>query len=972
MKADTSKIKRRVSVILLIAVVIAALFLLLLNFVTDWLWFKEVGYTGVFLTKIVNQLKFGVPLFIILSVLMNAYLRALRRGYFRKIKSKEETDQKRLALYTNIISLVFGAVASVAVIRNLWFELLQFANSTDFGIKDPIFNLDISFYIFRYEFLYELNEMLIGIIVLFVLATLVYYMILLAMHSPDMFEEDEAEPIEDGKFTGGAAAETEEAKGPFPENSPLGKLFNSAAKKKPKRRTERKVSQSNMNQLMQIASGQLISLGIVFFLMVAFHFFLMQFDLLHAHTGIVYGAGYTDVKVTLWVYRILIALALVGAVTTTVGILRRKIKVLVIVPVAMVVIGLAGGGLAAFVQNVIVSPDEINKESEYLGYNIEYTQYAYDVDDVDVRDYAADNSLKAEDVRNNQETVTNVRINDYEPVETFYNQTQSIRQYYQFYDTDVDRYWLNGEYTQTYLSVREIDESKISDTWLNQHIKYTHGYGLALSRVDQITASGQPEVIVRNIPPQSSASELTIERPEVYFGELTNNYIIVGTNEDEFDYPDGQENKYSRYEGTAGIRLNLLNRLMFSIRESSLKLLVSTNVSGDSRIIINRNIMDRAMTIMPWLSYEDDPHGIIADGKIYWIIDAYTTSRFYPYSEPYSGQLGDSNYIRNSVKVVIDAYNGTVDYYIVDPDDPIAQTYKKIFPNLFKDFSAMPEEIKAHIRYPHALFSIQADVYGKYHMEDVKVFYQNEDIWEVSHEIYGREERKIVPNCFMLKLPGEDNAEFVSMLPYSPASKQNMTALLLARNDGEDYGELVLYRFPKSRTVYGPMQIEAQIDQNTEISQDFSLWSQAGSTYSRGNLFVLPMGESLLYVEPIYLEASNTAIPEVKRVIVAYNDRIAYEPTLMEALYDLFGKGIDPDAKPDDPSSGDDEPGEDEGDVTVEQHIANAAKAFDDAQAALRSGDWAAYGEYMKILEQELKALEGNIADTEGDTDAGL
>ena len=963
MKKSKTNRTRRVSIILLAVVVILALFLLLLNFITDWLWFKEVGYTGVFLTKLVNQLKFGIPIFIILTVLMDVYLNALRRGYFKKIKSREETDQKRLALYTHLLSLLFGIIVSVMVIRNLWFELLQFANSTDFGIKDPIFNLDISFYIFKYEFLFELNEMLIGIIALFVLATILYYLILLTMHSPDVFEEDEAEPIEDGKFTGEAQAEEQQkASSPFPENSPLGQIFKNVniKKKAPKPKRDRRISQSNLDQILKIASGKLVFLGIIFFLMLGFHFFLRQFELLHAHTGAVYGAGFTDVNVTLWVYRLLIALAAVGAVTTTVAITKKKIKLLAVVPIVMVVIGVAGGGIAAFVQNVIVSPDEINKESEYLGYNIEYTQYAYDIDDVDVRDYAADNSLTAEDVRNNQETVTNVRINDYEPVATFYNQTQSIRQYYKFFDTDVDRYWLNDEYTQTYLSVREIDESKISDTWLNQHIKYTHGYGLALSRVDKITASGQPEVIVRNIPPQSSAKEIAIDRPEVYFGELTNNYIIVGTNEDEFDYPDGQENKYNRYEGTAGIKLNLLNRVMFSIRESSLKLLVSSNVTSDSRIIINRNILDRAMTIMPWLSYENDPHGLIADGKIYWLIDAYTTSKYYPYSEPYTGNLGDSNYIRNSVKVVIDAYNGTVDYYIVDPEDPIARTYQKIFPNLFKDFSEMPEEIKAHIRYPHSLFSIQADVYGRYHMEDVKVFYQNEDIWEVSHEIYGREERKTEPNCFMLKLPGERSAEFVSMLPYSPASKQNMTALLMARNDGEEYGELVLYRFPKSKTIYGPMQIEAQIDQNTRISQDFSLWSQAGSTYSRGNLFVIPMGQSLLYMEPIYLEASNTAIPEVKRVIVAYGDKIAYEPTLMEALHDLFGSGIDPDSEKED-----DGQESDTGEETVEDHIAKASEAYEKAQEALKNGDWAAYGEYMKTLEQELKALESSLEPVE-------
>ena len=947
-KGANKKSKVTAGIILVLVLLISA-FLLGLNFMTDWLWFSEVGYVSVFITKIVTQLKYGIPIALVLTLLMALYLHGVKRGYFKHIKSREETNLKRLSLYTNILSLIFGIVIAIYFMQNMWFEFLEFLNSTNVGKSDPLFNLDISFYLFKYEFLNKLNELLIGVVALFFGATLLYYMILMTMHSPDVFEEDEAIPIDNEPKT--------------EEKDPIKGLFSKLGMKGPKiAKPERNISKSNMSGLMKIASKQLIILLVVFFIMLGIKFLLMQFELLHAHTGVVYGAGYTDVKVTLLVYRILMVLAGIGAVLSIVFGLSKKITRIAVVPILMVVVFVLGQLGANLVQNMIVAPDEINKESQYLANNIEYTQYAYGIDKVDIRDFAANTSLDAEAINKNDETMSNLRINDFQPVQTFYNQTQSIRQYYTFNDTDVDRYILDGEYTQTYLSVREIDETKINDTWINRHIKYTHGYGAAVSRVDTITASGQPDVIVKDIPPQSEAEELKIDRPEIYFGESTNDYIIVGTNEEEFDYPDGQENRYTKYEGTAGIKLNLLNRLMFAIKEGSMKLLVSTNVNSESRIIVNREITHRVAKIMPFLAYEDDPYAITVDGKIFWVIDAYTSSAYYPYSEPYSGQVGTANYLRNSIKIIVDAYNGTVDFYVVDDEDPIAMTYQKIFPKLFKNFDEMPEKVRSHIRYPHALFQIQADVYGRYHMNDVKVFYQDEDNWDVAHEIYGMEEAKIRSNYFVLKLPGETSAEFVSTLPYSPKGKQNMTALLLNRNDGDHYGELVLYRFPKSKTVYGPMQIEAQINQNTKISQDFSLWTNAGTAYSRGNLFVIPVEDSLLYIEPIYLNASNTAIPEVKRIIVAYGDRIAYEPTLREALISLFGSDIEKDDQTTPSGSQDD--GQDEGsdeDLPMDDQalIQAAAEAYDNAQAALKDGDWAAYGKYMEQLEQALDALRG-------------
>ena len=564
----------------------------------------------------------------------------------------------------------------------------------------------------------------------------------------------------------------------------------------------------------------------------------------------------------------------------------------------------------------------------------------------------------------NTETINNIRINDFDPTKQFYNQTQSIRQYYTFNDVDNDRYMIDGKYTQTYLATREIDESKISDSWLNRHLKYTHGYGITLSRVDKVAASGQPDVLIGNIPPESSVEEIQITRPEIYFGELSNEYVIVGTDEDEFDYPSGESNEYTRYEGDAGINMNFFNRLVFAVKEGSVKLLVSSNIDSDSKIIIHRNVMDRVRTIMPYLSYEDDPYMVTVDGKLYWMVDAYTESSNYPYSQPFDDERG-TNYIRNSVKVVVDAYNGDVDFYIVDEEDPIAATYAKIYPTLFKSGDQMPEGLKAHIRYPNSLLQIQADIYTRYHMEDISVFYLNEDQWDIAYEIYGTEQVQMTPTYYIAKLPGEERAEFFNSIPFTPKSKKNMTALMVARNDGDHYGELVLYQFPKSKTIYGPEQVEAQIDQNTEISKEFSLWNSSGTTYRRGNMFIIPINSSILYVEPVYLEATNSSIPEVKRIIVAYDDKIAYEETLAECLVSLFGdeaaSGIDSSGgSVNEQQSANEETGQGTSttsELSQTELIQKAASAYDNAQSALQQGDWAAYGEYMEELEDALSQL---------------
>lgn len=968
------KLEKKVSIIILIVVVVASLFLTLVGFISDFMWFKEMGYVAVFFTQLVTQLKVGIPTFIIVTGLVMLYLHHLRKSYFAKIASSEATDMKKLNRTTNWLAVAFGVVATVMSVTNLWFEILKFANSTDFDITDPLFSFDISFYLFKLEFLSQLNEILIGVIVGFVILTIVYYIILMTVRTPDVFKEEPvqgAETAEDSeeRYTGNANPFGGNPFGdnPFGGNNannakdPFSKIFESLTGKKVNARPikpKKQFDDGNFRQLMNIASGKITILGFIFFIMLAINFFLRQFDLLHAHTGVVYGAGFTDVNITLWMYRILCGLAILSAIMFIVQMGRKKYKSLLTVPVIMILVGLVGTGAGILIQNFVVSPDEINKESQYLERNIQYTQYAYQLDDVDIKAFAADNKLTASDINANVETINNIRINDFDPAQQFYNQTQSIRQYYTFHDVDVDRYMINGKYTQTFLTAREIDENKIDTSWLNRHLKYTHGYGATLSRVDKVTSSGQPDVLIGNIPPESEVKEIEITRPEIYFGELSNEYIVVNTDEKEFDYPDGQSNKYTMYEGKAGIKLNFFNRVLFSIKEGSLKLLVSSNIDSDSKIIIYRNVIDRVRKIMPHLSYEADPYMVAVDGKLYWMMDAYTTSSYYPYSEPIDGNTGSTNYIRNSVKVVVDAYNGDTNFYVVDEKDPIATTFQKIYPTLFKSFDEMPEGLKSHIRYPNYLFEIQASVYAKYHMEDVNVFYQREDMWDIASEIYGMEKKQMTPNYYIAKLPGEQKAEFFNSIPFTPKSKQNMTALMVARNDGENYGQLVLYQFPKSRTIYGPEQIEAQIDQNTEISKEFSLWSSAGTKYRRGNMFIIPINTSILYVEPVYLEATNSSIPEVKRIIVAYNDKIAYEETLADCLISLFGTKAQNGVSGSETTNPSQSGGEDSAaNMSARQLAELVQEYFTKAQNAQKNGDWAKYGEYLDKMEEYLNEL---------------
>lgn len=968
-KKNGKKSQKRLVIIITALIAVIAVIYALTDFITDILWFRQLGYLDVYFKEITTKLLLGAPMFIVAGGLSYLLLTVLRKNFYKSNSMEAaKLSPKKLKLTALAISGLCSLVFTIGVINDHWFEILEFINSSSFGVADPLFGKDVSFYVFRLEFLETLSRSATGFIIGLLVITAVYYMVLLVSSDPSAMSgvASAASAGPDGvyEFEAEPAGSHEEG---FPRiNFDFSKYENSDLKKR-------------LRSIVNVAQSELSLLAVLFFLSVALKYWLAQYDLLYGGTGACYGAGYTDINVTLNVYRAMMIFSVAAAVLIPLALKKRSIKLGAVAPALMVVVLVLGTVASGAVQNLIVAPDELDKESPYLQNNITYTRLAYDLADIRVEDYSAAGTLTKTDVLDNMETFSNIRINDFDPAKQFYNQTQSIRSYYSFNDVDVDRYYVNGEYTQVFLAAREIDSDRIEDNWLIKHLKYTHGYGLTLSRVDRVTASGQPAMMIDSIPPVSDVAEIQIDRPEIYYGETTNSYIITNTREDEFDYPSGESNVYCDYEGEGGIPLNFFNRLLFAIREGNLQILISTNINSQSRIHIARNIVQRVQSIAPFFYYDDDPCIIAADGQLYWMMSAYTTSEYYPYSEPF--QAGsEMNYIRNSVKVVVNAYDGSVDFYMVDDSDPIALTLGKIYPGLLKPLSDMPAGLRQHVLYPNTLFNIQAGVYQKYHMTDVAVFYQSEDLWSVSNEFYGQSTTRMTPNYFIMKLPGETEAEFVSTIPYTPSGKSNMTGILMARNDGENYGEIVLYRMPKDRIIYGPEQIEAQINQDAEITKEFSLWNNSGSSYLRGNMYAIPVNDTILYVEPIYLVSSAASLPEVKRVIVYYGSELAYASTLAEALDEIFGEGTGaPLSEPNPIEAGHQaaaairsgasvtpaqpQQPDDTQSVVVDVDPQTASLAvqalmlYDEAQMSLKNGDWAGYGEKMAELEALLQQM---------------
>lgn len=697
--------------------------------------------------------------------------------------------------------------------------------------------------------------------------------------------------------------------------------------------------------------GHLSVLGGLIVMAQAFGYWLSIFELNYSPRGQVVGASYTDVHAQIPAYTILIVIAILSGIVLLVNIRFRGWRLPAIALslwlAAAVLVGAVYPGL---VQQFRVAPNEVEAESPYIERNIEATRAAFGLDGIEVRAFPAEENLTAADIAANSRTVENIRLWDPNVAAQTYRQLQGIRPYYDFTDVDIDRYTIDGQLRQVLISARELDVSKLAaqaQTWVNRHLVYTHGYGFVVSPVSESTGQGYPRFIVRDIPPESD-TDLTLDQAAIYFGERSTEYAIAGTDLAEFDYPVGDSNAETSYTGSGGIELsNPLRRAAFALRLSAPQILLSGYIRPDSQMLFRRTITERIDTLAPWLYRDADPYPVIVDGRAMWVADSYTVSDRYPYSERYNG----INYIRNSVKVAIDAYDGTTTLYAFDPDDPLLQAWDKVYPGLLTDAAEMPRELAEHLRYPQDLFSLQAEVYKTYHMLDPKVFYNKEDQWALPGEGADGTGTAMDPFFVLMQLPQETGEDFMLMMPFTPRTKANMIAWMAAKSDIDSYGEKIVYSLPKQRLVLGPEQVSARVNQDPAISQQLTLWNQRGSGVLLGNLLVIPVNDSIVYVQPLYLQAEQTAMPQLTRVLVTYGDKVAMEPDLATALLSVFGEAEQerPPGTPDDAAAAD---------------AAAAVSLYNQALEAQRDGDWAAYGRYIGQLGDLLADLAGETTGT--------
>ena len=903
--------KQKVKVTVLIGLVaFIALAALISDFYLDWLWFDSLNYLSVFLTTFFSQIALRAVVGIGLFLLFITNFLVTRRSLIsflqgagpvqviRKQKPFWEVflEGRGLIVFFTALSFIMAYIFSLVASKD-WMVVQQYLHAGSFGLVDPIFNKDIGFYVFKLPF----YQMAYGYLMGGLLTSAVTVGLIYIITTPAAFFRN---PL--GEFT------------------------------RPK-----------------VHLSLLIAL---FFIGKAWGYTLSTYELLYSSNGVIFGAGYADVHGRLLAFQTLKVVALACAVLILANLFIRKIKwVLFSIGILLATSLLLGIIYPGMIQKFRVLPNEFAMEEPYIKYAIEYTRRAYNLEDIKRLSFPAENDLTMEGIKENSDTTRNIRLWDWQPLKQTYSQVQVMRPYYTFKDIDIDRYNINGEIRQVALAPREIDQTNLPEkaqTWVNQRLKYTHGYGLAMSPVNEITGEGLPRFFVQNIPPEPTDPGLTLNRPEIYYGEATDDYALVNTNTPEFDYPSGEGNVESYYQENSGVLLSSpIRRLMFSLGLGDYKLLLSNEINSNSRVLYHRNIHQRVRKIAPFLHFDYDPYLVVSQGRMYWIQDAYTISDRYPYSEPNEGW---GNYIRNSVKIVIDAYNGKTDFYISDPHDPIIQSYRLIFPKLFKPLEEMPEDLRLHLRYPEDLFQVQAKVYGTYHMEDPRVFYNKEDKWNIPEELFGGKKESIKPYYVVMRLPGEKQPEYLLMIPFTPAKRENMVGWLCARSDGYHYGQMLVYHFPKQKLVYGPMQIEARIDQDGDISKELSLWNQRGSSTFRGNLLVIPIENSLLYVEPLYLQAEQSQIPELRRVIVVYGERVVMEKTLNQALEKVFGGKYPPGKTATNPTDNGLPPAT----LSVEELVKTARQTYDEAMKKLSAGDWAGYGQSIKELEAIIKELE--------------
>ncbi|MEA2646065.1 MAG: uncharacterized protein QOE92_1148 [Chloroflexota bacterium] len=862
----------------------------------DNAWFGSLGFKGIFQTRLGYQARLGIGGFVVafLVLAVNAVfaLRLLGPAALSKIGVRKrvlDTAAGRLAVVgAALVALIFSRVA----VAN-WETVALALNATPFGRSDPVFNQDVGFYIFQlpaWEFAWG---WVLGIVVVaFISAGAIY--------------------------------------------------------------ASRSTATPGSLELPAGAVAHMSLLGSAFFLLLAAHYRIAMYSMVVSKgISVVFGAGYTDLNLRLPMYWVMLVLVLLLALALLANVFLARPFALAAAPVVwLVLVVLLLGAAPPLYQFFFVKPNEAAQESDNIRREIEATNRAYGLDNIVFKDFTDQATITPELLANNSGTVNNLRLWDYGPLKDTYNQIQTIRQYYDFHDVDIDRYTLSDGYRQVMISARELSPNKLPEnakTWVNQHLSYTHGYGAAATPVTKVAGEGLPDLVLKDIPP---TGEPKIDRPQIYFGETTTSYVIVDTQEKELDFEKENIQQYSSWDGTNGVKLSLLPKLAFAYQLADPNILLSSQVTDGSQMLFRRDLSTRLKTLAPFLTYDSDPYIVVAGGRMEWMVDAYTTADKYPYSDPYDATLG-VNYIRNAVKVVVDPYDGSVTFYIADDKDPVIQTYAKIFPGTFHPISEMPSELRAHVRYPEGLFNIQSERLRNYHMRDPNDFYRKADSWAQPNEVKGQggTPQPLQPYYVMMRLPGEDHEEFVLIQPYTPLNKANMVAWLAARSDGAAYGQLVAVRFPTNRQVTGPGQVESRIDQDTVISPALTLLNSNGSQVRRGNLLVIPIGDGLLYVEPVFIASTSTnAVPELKKVIVADETRVVWADTLTQALALLSNGQVSTvvpqpgTTQPSTPSQGD--------------LIKRANDLYADAQNKLKNGDFKGYADDIQQLGEVLKQLQ--------------
>lgn len=898
--------------LLLVPVLLFILFNVGLGFLTDSAWYGSLGYESVFLTRLgVMGLLFGASfllawLFITLNILL-----ARRLEPFGLVNTPPE--QIAAAFGVRVPTVLIAAAGGFAVLMGLgiaadWQQLLLYWNQVSFGTLDPLFGFDVSFFVFTLP----VWEIVRGSLLWLLLATIA------------------AVAVTTGVGWRGW----------------------------------------NVRRSVRI---HLAVLGALLLLLVAWHYRLQAFELVYSRRGPIFGATYTDVYAQLPAFNVLALGSLLAAVLlVVVAFIGRGWRAIGIVITAWVVVTIGAGSLyPSFVQRFQVAPNELTLERPFIESAIASTRVAYNLDKIVQTSYTANRTLSPAGLAAQPASVRNVRLWDYRPLLETYNQVQALRQFYAFHDVDVDRYSINGETQQVMVAARELAPDRLNadaQTWVNLKLVYTHGYGVAISPAVRVTADGLPEFYAKDLPVQGS---IPISRPEVYFGELTNEYVIGGTLVDEFNYPQSAGFATTRFSADTGIDMTMANRLLFALRFADINLLLNQDISAESQLLWRRNIVDRVHLLAPFLTYDSDPYVVAGqDGNLYWIMDAYTTSDRYPYSEPYRESF---NYIRNPIKVVVNAYDGSVNFYVIDESEPIAAAYRNIFPALFKPLSEIPPSVIPHLRYPTDLFSAQAEKYRIFHMTNPGDFYNKEDVWAWPQEIFYDEPQRVEPYYVLMQLPGSTAVDYIQILPFTPANRENMVAWMAAQSTLDRYGEIIVYEFGKDSLFFGPQQVEARIDQDPVISAQLTLWNQQGSNVIRGNLLVIPIADSLLYVEPIYLQAKNGKIPELKRVVVASADRVVMAENLGLALIQMFGneavanaglqdlaiiaRSGEADALPA-ADTGQAAPGDSDLQGASLQELVLAANLhYTNAQNELRAGNWSAYGAEMDALQAVIEQM---------------